>query len=268
MITVLKEKKGKFITITSMKGGVGKTATTLLLAAVYKNLNKKVLLIDLDLYSGSIAFSLNADVKNSIYNVFDDITNNRFKGITNGEYITHYDDNIDILAAPKDPRQAGKIDINSLEIIFNNLNSCYDVILIDTNHILDAHNMIAFEYSDKLVNVFTNDAIDLKGTKTFISICKNVGVDNLTLVLNNALDDRKKYFSTYDIKGIIKANIDYIIPSGAYIKNYDSYIMDGSLIKILTRLKTTSKRSYKEVEKLALKLLKISKKGDGNKKKK
>ena len=136
-----KTKRGRIITITSMKGGVGKTATTLLLAAIYENLGKKVLLLDLDLYAGSIAFSLNANVKYSIYNVSDDIANNRFKGITNGEYLCHYDDHIDILASPKDPRQASKIDKNCIEVLLNTLSSYYDVILIDTNHILDMHKI-------------------------------------------------------------------------------------------------------------------------------
>ena len=140
------------------------------------------------------------------------------------------------------------------------MSSYYDVILIDTNHILDMHNMIAFEYSDRILNVFTNDALDLKGTKTFISICKNIGVDNLVLALNNAFDSRKNYFSNYDIKGVIKANIDYVIPASLYIKNYDSYVVDGTLLKTLLRLKVTSRRGYAEAEKLALKLLEVSKK--------
>ena len=122
------------------------------------------------------------------------------------------------------------------------------------------HNMIAFEYSDRILNVFTNDALDLKGTKTFISICRNIGVDNLVLDLNNAFDNRKNYFSNYDIKGVIKANIDYVIPASLYIKNYDSYVVDGTLLKTLLRLKSTSRKGYAEVEKLALKLLEVSKK--------
>ena len=38
-----KEKKGKVITITSMKGGVGKTISTLLLASIYENMGKLLL---------------------------------------------------------------------------------------------------------------------------------------------------------------------------------------------------------------------------------
>ena len=39
-------EKGKIITITSVKGGVGKTTFLLSLAHTYKKLNKKVLIID------------------------------------------------------------------------------------------------------------------------------------------------------------------------------------------------------------------------------
>ena len=252
-----KEKKGKIITITSMKGGVGKTTTTLLLASIYRNMKKKVLILDLDLYTGSIAFSLNVAVKGSIFNVCDDMANNRYKGLSQGEYISSYDEYIDVLSSPKDPRQASKIDVKCLEILINSLANYYDIVLIDTNHLLDIYNMIAFEYSDSILNIFTNDAYDLKGTKNFVAICKNMNVDNLLIVLNSAIDDRKKYFSTYDIKSIIKHSIDYIIPSSLYIKNFDMYVMEGKLINYFSKLKVVKK----EVEKLALRLMEDSKKG-------
>jgi len=250
-----KEKKGKIITITSMKGGVGKSSIAILLSAVYKELKKKVLILDLDLYSGSISFLLNAIVKNSVYNICDDMNNNRYKGINSGEYLCHYDEYVDIISSPKDPRQAGKVDRKCLEVLLNSLGNYYDVVLIDTNHVLDVYSMLAFNASDAILNIFTNDAIDLKGTKNFVSICKNMDVNNLFLVLNEAQDDRKKYFSNYDIKNIVKHNIDYIIPSAFYTKNFDMYAMESTLFKNYAKMKQTSKKNYLIVEKLALKLL-------------
>ena len=40
--------KAKVFTITSVKGGVGKTTTVLNLAGIYSRLGKKVLIIELD----------------------------------------------------------------------------------------------------------------------------------------------------------------------------------------------------------------------------
>ena len=57
----MESKKGKILTITSMKGGVGKTTTTMMLANIYSRCGKKVLVIDLDLYNGNLA--LNFSVK-------------------------------------------------------------------------------------------------------------------------------------------------------------------------------------------------------------
>ena len=256
-----KEKKGKIITITSMKGGVGKSTSVVLLASIYKQLKKKVLLLDLDLYSGSIAFLLNANVKNSVYNICDDMNNNRYKGINAGDYICHYDEYIDIIPAPKDPRQAGKTDRKCLEILLSSLSNYYDVVLIDTNHILDIYSMLAFNASDSIVNIFTNDALDLKGTKNFVSICKNINVSNLVLVLNQSLDDRKDYFSNYDIKTVVKHSIDFIIPSCFYTRNYDMYVMENTLFNNFSNLKQYSKKNYATIEKLALKLLEDNKKG-------
>lgn len=223
-------KKGKVITVTSMKGGVGKTMSVLLMAELFKKNKLKTLIMDLDLYNGDIAFALNLEIKSNIYNLCDDIANNRYKTDSKDEYIVHYNDYIDVLSSPKDPRHASKIDRKSLEIVIKSMTNKYDVVLIDTNHILSVTNMVAFENSDAIVNIFTNDALDLKSTKTFISICKNMDVENLYLAINTVVDERKQYFSQFEIESIIKEKINFIIPNHFYIKNIDKHIIDGDLL--------------------------------------
>ncbi len=73
----MKGMRGKVIAIASAKGGVGKTIFVTNLAGVYHHLKKKVLLIDMDLSSGGINVLLNLSNAKTIYNLADDILNNR-----------------------------------------------------------------------------------------------------------------------------------------------------------------------------------------------
>lgn len=238
------EKKGKIITITSMKGGVGKSITTMMLADIYAKYGKRVLVIDMDLYNGNLAFAYNIKLKNSFYNLCDDMVNNRLKDGINSSYLYNVKDNIDLIPACKDPRQANKIDNRVIGNILNSLSYLYDVILIDTNHILNICNMVAFESSYKIINICTNDSFDLQSTKNFIAICKNMEVDNLVLLLNNAIDSRRSYYTNYDIKNIIKKNVDYTIPSELYLKNFDQLVMDGKISDFSSYLKGDMKRYF------------------------
>lgn len=248
-----KIKKGKIVTVTSMKGGVGKTNVVLMLSSILANRGKKVLIIDLDLYTGDISFSLNIKPNGTIFNLCDDIANHRYKLGNSTSHITKYNENIDFLSSPKDPRQASKIDPNYISLMINEFTSKYDVILIDTTHVLNPHNMMAFELSDTILEIFTNDALDLKSTKTFISICKNMGVTNLYTVLNNSVDNRKSYFSKYDMKSLIGKNIDFIIPDNLYIKKFDAYLMDGNIMDLYLNKKEKDFSKFKSIADMILK---------------
>ena len=57
----------KVITVTSVKGGTGKSTTVLNLAGILSDMGKKTIIVDLDLYSGVISASLNLDSGSDLY---------------------------------------------------------------------------------------------------------------------------------------------------------------------------------------------------------
>lgn len=246
----MSKSKGKSMCLFSSKGGVGKTITAINLAGIYEHLEKRVLLLDLDLSSGGISMALNCSFEKSIYNFVDDYNNNRYKDFK--DYVSKYDEFIDILACPKDPRQSNKIDSKYLEILIDKAESNYDIVLIDTNHILDELNIVVLDKVDYILFVLTNDPLALKNMKSLVSILKDSNVTNYKILLNNSREPFKDYFSLFDIKNIIKANIDYTLTSSFYIKNIDSYIMNGQIITLQNKMPTTFNKDYDTLMKIAL----------------
>ena len=234
--------KGMSICITSAKGGVGKTIMTLNLAGLYEVLQKKVLIIDFDLAGGGIAASLNISFNKSIYNLVLDYTNNRYKNFN--DYVTKYDNYIDVLASPKDPRESRKIDPKYIELILDKAVNNYDIVLIDTNHILDEFNISTMDLVDKLLLIVTNDPLDIKNMRNLITILKDVNYENYKVVLNESAFPFKKYFSLYDIKNIIKTNIDYVISKDFYLKNIDTIIMNGKIVTLDNKAPNIFQKDY------------------------
>ena len=246
----MNNNRGKVITITSKKGGVGKTTTLLNLAGIYSNLAKKVLILDLDLYASSISISLNLKNKRNIYNLVLDIQNNKFTEIS--DYIEKYNDFISVLPSVNDPRIASKIDTKYIEQIINMFKFSFDVVLIDTSHIFNKLNLIIYDNSDTILNVISNDPIDLVNTKNFINIANDIEFPDLRILLNESNSMEEKYFSLYDIREFLNYNVAYKLGREFFVKTIDKYVLDG---KILT-LNGVYKSNYKKIENIGLDLLK------------
>ena len=74
--------RGKIVCFYGGKGGVGKTTTLLSLAGTLSKLNKKVLIVDLDLTNGAIAISLNREANKTIFNFVEDYINNKYNDLS------------------------------------------------------------------------------------------------------------------------------------------------------------------------------------------
>ncbi len=222
--------KAKVLTIASVKGGTGKTTTLLNLAGVLSTQKKKTLILDLDVYGGAIALSLNISNDQDIYRLVDDLGSNRFQTID--EYLIKYNDFIDVIPAPKDPRNATKISSKYISVVMSKVLYRYDVILIDTNHFLNDLTLVSLDASDEILYIIGNDPIDLKNMATRIAIHKDMEQENYKILLNESIHKERNYFTKTDIKNVIKNKIDYVIPKSFHLKNIDRFILDGHILTL------------------------------------
>lgn len=247
------KKESKIISISSVKGGVGKTTMAVNLAGIYYMMKKKVLIIDADFYSGGISTWLDIRNKKDIYMMIDSISNNRYTSIS--DYVTSYNNGIDVLASPRDPRSAMKIESKYIPIVFEFAKREYDIIIVDTNHIMNEINLMILDNSYMSLFMITNDLIDLKNMKSLISIFKDTDKTNYLVCLNNSRDTGRDYLSLFDIRNIIKNNIDYTISNSFYIKNIDKYVINGEILTLNKNINRFHANDIKKIKSIALELI-------------
>lgn len=220
--------RGKSVAVYGAKGGIGKTTFVLSLAGVLSNMNKKVLIIDLDLSSGAIACSLNKEPNKTVFNFVEDYVNNKYDNLD--KYVTVYDNNISFISSPKDPRHKARITSKYLDILVDKCLYKYDVVLVDMSHTLDEVSVFALDKCDLVYFMTSNDVISLKNLKNVINLFDDNEFNNYKIILNNSVVLSKVYFSKYDIKSILGHNVDYVISECFHVFKLDELLIKGKLI--------------------------------------
>jgi pilus assembly protein CpaE len=207
--------RGKVISVFGMKGGVGATTIAINLAVnLAQQTEKKVILVDLNLQLGNAALFLNIKPKYSIVDIagnIEEIDPMTIKGI-----LPRHSSGMFLLAGPSRPEQSEFIRETLLDRILTLLRSMFDVIVIDTTHVLGELTLRALDESDVVLAVFTDDLAAIYNARQCLDIFERMGCgpDKVRLVMNRGLSNRG--ISPNDVEKSINYPVFWRIPNEKY----------------------------------------------------
>ncbi len=226
--TSIKKEQCKIISIVGTNG-VGKSIFSSILAKTIKN--KRVLLIDFDIFNQSI---------NSIFNV-------KKKNEKSNDSIVKVSKNISLLCAV-DFLFDGKyrVEKNKIRELLEDLSKKYDVIIIDTtSECFFDYTKEILKMSDAIMFLAQANLIELKKSKNLLDIYINkwnVEKEKINIIFNkmsiNSIDNKilETLFSDFDILEKIKINDNFNLIINNNLKIIDKKIKK-KFEKIIEKLK-------------------------------
>jgi chromosome partitioning protein len=216
---------GKIIALANQKGGVGKTTTTINLAASLATLEKKVLVIDADPQANASS-GLGVDIKKIDSSIYECIINN----VDPKEAIYTTDiDGLDIIPSHIDLVGAEIEMLNLpnrekvLKGILESLRSEYDYILIDCSPSLGLITVNALTASDSVMIPVQCEYFALEGISKLLNTIKiiksrlnpSLEIEGFVLTMfdsrlrlaNQIYDEVKRHFQELVFKTVIQRNV-------------------------------------------------------------
>ena len=231
----------KVISVANQKGGVGKTTTTVNLAASLGALDKKILLIDSDPQANASS-SLGIDIENVKYGTYQLFENNCDINVAIKNSTAQ---NVDIIPAHIDlvAIEIELVDVEKREYMLQNalspIKHKYDFILIDCAPSLGLLTLNALTASDSIIIPIQCEYFALEGLGKLLNTVKSIqkihnnllDIEGLLLTMydsrlrlsNQVVEEVQSHFQNMVFKTIIQRNVRLgEAPSfGESIINYD-----------------------------------------------
>jgi len=211
------------VTVTSGKGGVGKTNISVNLAIILKQLKRNVLLIDADINLGNVNLILGIRPK---YTIADALVGN----IELENIIVSGPQGIDILPAASAVQDLlGMEDdiIKKLGDAFSRFEHEYDIIVVDTGSGISRNVMSFVLGSDKTIVIVTPDPASITDAYSMIKVIRRYEASIPVMLIVNMVGSEDEGESLYKkmnlmVQRFLKSNILY---GGSILQ--DSFVSDS-----------------------------------------
>lgn len=200
-------RDSKTMVFYSSKGGVGKSVISLNTAIRLSNqLDKKVLLIDLDLYYGDLALMSNKQSEKTIIDIIDDDVDLPYQQMK--QYFHQYNEALDILYSPLKPEQAEYVSKEAVEKIYETVKDKYDYVIFDCGVNFSDITLYALDISESIFYITSMELASLKNTKIGLGVMKSLNYNQLKVnIIVNQVNE--KY-------GIAKKEVEEVFTRSIY----------------------------------------------------
>lgn len=209
-------KDGRIITVTSAKGGSGKTVLATNLALVLNRIeDAKVCLVDADLQFGDVCLVLQLEPRFTMVNAAHEL--HHLDGELLDSLLTEHPSGLKVLAAPLEPAFADDITTAGLMQMLDVLKENYDYVIVDTAAMLDELILSLIEKSDDILMLVDMDLPSVKNAKLALETLRllKFSTANVKLVMNRS--NSKAKLDNKEIEGALKMGISAAIPSDGIV---------------------------------------------------
>ena len=222
--------RGKIISFMSCKGGAGATfLATNLGYTLAAECNQKVLYIDLHMQYGDASFYLTDTVTHTT--LADIIKQSGLDSAVIATAAMQITDNYYLLQAPDSPEKANGIQPQHIDNLLTIAIQCYDFVIIDLPHALDALTMKVLDRSERICPIMQPMVPYVRAMANQLRVFNMLGYEphKISVVLNRT--DRNVTLSMNRMEDVIQKKIDRVIPND-FVNAAEAVNMGVPLVKM------------------------------------
>jgi pilus assembly protein CpaE len=203
------------ICVLGLKGGSGKTLTSVNLAVSLADAGHSVAILDLDLQFGDVALSMGLTPMRTIYDLV------RSGGSLDADkledFLMEHPSGARALLAPVRPDQAAMITVPFLSEVQRLLGEMFEFLIIDTSPSFGPEVISLIDASTDVCVVAMRDTLSLKNTKLGLETLERMEYDRrrVKILLNRA--NTNVGIEREDVQAILGRDVDILVPSSREI---------------------------------------------------
>jgi pilus assembly protein CpaE len=231
------ESKRNVICVLGLKGGSGKTLTSINLAVALADSGHSVAIMDLDLQFGDVALAMGMNPVRTMYDLV------RSGGSLDAEklqdFLVEHESGVRVLLAPVRPDQAAAITVPFLAEVQRLLSEMFEFVVIDTPPAFSPEVISALDSSNGVLVVVMRDTLSLKNSKLGLETLERMDYDprRVKILLNRA--NTNVGIERDDVLAILGRDVDSLLPSDRAITRS---INEG--VPIVTKRGTEASRAF------------------------
>ena len=229
-------KMSTLITITSGKGGVGKTTTAVNLAAAINGFGKEVILLDANLTTPNIGLHLGAPIVPVNLN---HVLSGKAKI---SEAIYEHESGTKVIPSSLSAKELKKINHSRLKKVGKQLRKMADYVIYDSAAGLGEEALAAMESADNLIIITSPEIPAVTDALKAVKVSEELGKEVKGVIVNRVKNSKSEMLVS-NVRDMLELPILGIIPEDKHVQQ--ALVMKDALI--YTHPNSRASRAYRKV---------------------